>query len=501
MLPFLGPRPGIGAIKNRLYPETDKLDKKSMIRFLVYLALLITALPAAAQDRTVDRIVPSSREQVQFSFAPLVKKVSPAVVNIYTRRVITERASPFFGDPFWEQFFGNPFGMGGLPRQRVESALGSGVIVDAEGLVVTNAHVIAGADEITIGLPDGREFDAEKVVVDEPSDLAVLRMDIKGEKLPYVTLKPSESMEVGDMVLAIGNPFGVGQTVTSGIISAQARSTLNISDFNFFIQTDAAINPGNSGGPLVAMDGGVVGINTAIYSRSGGSLGIGFAIPSEMVASVLAAAREGATGERGIIRPWLGIGVQAITSDIAESLDFDRPYGVLVADLHRASPAKKAGLKVGDVVLTINGKEIREPAEMKFRMATIPLGEKAEFTILQDGKEETIHVTAMAPPNDPPRHETTLTGAHPLTGAVVANINPAINVETGIIEEEGVVVMRVPRHSQAARLVAPGDVILSVNGDDIDRVAELERELRDRPYAAWTFILSRDGRQRQVILR
>ncbi|MCB9989849.1 MAG: Do family serine endopeptidase [Rhodospirillales bacterium] len=447
-----------------------------------------------------ERAVPSAQAQIQLSFAPLVKQVSPAVINIYTKRVVTQQVSPFFNDPFFGQFFGPSFGFGSVPRQRVENSLGSGVIVEASGLAVTNAHVIKDADEITVGLPDGREFAAEKVVVDEASDLAVLQIDLKKETLPYVRLKPSETLEVGDLVLAIGNPFGVGQTVTSGIVSAQARSSLDINDFNFFIQTDAAINPGNSGGPLVAMDGSVVGINTAIYSRDGGSLGIGFAIPSEMVATVIAAAKTGQGNEKGIIRPWLGISVQAITSDIADSLEFTRPHGVLVSDLHRASPALKAGLKVGDVVLAINEREIREPAEMKFRMATIPLGEKARFKILQNGREKTIHVTAMAPPDDPPRDETTLDGAHPLNGVSVANINPAVAVESGIREENGVVVLAVPRRSAAIRVTAPGDIIVSINGDTINTVKDLEKTLRRRS-ESWSFVLFRDGQQRQVILR
>lgn len=456
---------------------------------------LLAALPAIAQQ------VPQSREQVQLSFAPLVKQVSPAVVNIYTKRVVTRRVSPFMGDPFFEQFFGGSFGFGGMPRQRVESSLGSGAIVDPAGLVVTNAHVIAGADEITVGLSDGREFDAEKVVVDEPSDLAVLRIDPEKEKLPSIVLKPSETLEVGDLILAIGNPFGVGQTVTSGIVSAQARSSLNINDFNFFIQTDAAINPGNSGGPLVAMDGTVVGINTAIYSRDGGSLGIGFAIPSEMVATVIAATKNGMGSEKGIIRPWLGISVQEITPDIAESLNFNRPYGVLVADLHKASPAKKAGIDVGDVVLTINGREIKEPAEMKFRMATIPLGDKAIFTVLQNDREKQVRVEAMAPPDDPPRREKALSGPHPLNGATVANINPAVAVELGIREEEGVVIMGFSRRSQALRMAQIGDVIISVNGKDIEDVKDLEKALRDQNHRGWEFIISRDGYRRQVLLR
>ncbi len=477
-----------------------------MMRIGVLIVLVFLMVPAAAQAASA---VPQSREQVQLTFAPLVKQIAPAVVNIYTSRIVTSRASPFMGDPFFEQFFGRSFGApfgfgGGLPRQRVESALGSGLIVDAAGLVVTNAHVIEGADEVTIGLSDGREFAADILVVDAPSDLAVLRVDPGGERLPYAALKPSESLAVGDLVLAIGNPFGVGQTVTSGIVSALARSSLNINDFNFFIQTDAAINPGNSGGPLVAMDGHVVGINTAIFSRSGGSLGIGFAIPSEMVVTVIAAARAGQTaagGSRGIIRPWLGVSVQAVTADIADSLDFDVPAGVLIAGLHDASPAKKAGLKVGDVVLAVNDREIRAPEEMKFRMATIPLGEKARFTVLRDGREQTVMVEAMGPPEEPPRNETVLSGGHPFNGVTVAQINPAVAVELGIADEQGVVVTGVSGRTQAVRLTRPGDIIVAVNGDEIADIDDLERELGQGGRRGWDIILRRDGHDRRIVLR
>lgn len=226
-----------------------------LIRLLSAVLVLIAALPARAE-------VPQNRAQMQLSFAPVVKQVSPAVVNIYTKRVVTRSYSPFANDPFFSQFFGSSM-LGQHMRKQVENSLGSGVIVESAGLAITNAHVIKGAQEIKVVLQDGREFDAELALEDDASDLALLRIAAKGEDLPAVTLKPSETLEVGDLVLAIGNPFGVGQTVTSGIVSAKARSSLNINDFNFFIQTDAAINPGNSGGALVALDGSVVGINSA----------------------------------------------------------------------------------------------------------------------------------------------------------------------------------------------------------------------------------------------
>lgn len=457
------------------------------------------AFPAYAQEN--GRIVPGGSAEVQLSFAPLVKKVSPAVVNIYTKRLVTAKASnPFMDDPLFAPFFRN--GQGGRMRQQVERALGSGAIVEQDGLIITNAHVVQEAEEITVVLSDGREFDAQLVLKDTPSDLALLRVDAKGEKLPFVTLKPSESLEVGDLVLAIGNPFGVGQTVTSGIVSALARSSLNINDFNFFIQTDAAINPGNSGGPLVAMDGSVVGINSAIYSRDGGSLGIGFAIPSEMVASVITAGKAGA-GDKGIVRPWLGVTAQMVTTDVADSLGLDRPRGALILSLHSASPLAKAGIKVSDVAVSINGKDIHDPSEMKFRMATVPIGGKATVEIMRQGQRMTFEVEAIAPPDVPARKETTITGNSPLTGVVIANINPAVAVELGILgeTEEGVIVTDVKQNASGFRIVSPGDILVQINDTKIKMVDDVRKAVAKANGQGFALIISRQGQTRKIFVR
>src|ERR1700690_1622289 len=289
--------------------------------FLILTAIAagLAGSPANAQQRQV----PTSAAQLQLSFAPIVQHVAPAVVNVYAQHVVANN-NPFLADPFFRQFFG------GMPRQQVERSLGSGVIVDPSGLVVTNYHVIADASEVKVALADKRELDADIVLKDERADLAVLHIKGSNEKFPTLEFANSDELQVGDVVLAIGDPFGVGQTVTHGIVSAVARPQVGNGNYQFFIQTDAAINPGNSGGALVDMSGRLVGINSAIYSRSGGSMGIGFAIPVNMVKSVIVAAKDGGKAVR---RPWLGAALQNVSKDIADTIGLDRPVGALVASL------------------------------------------------------------------------------------------------------------------------------------------------------------------------
>lgn len=473
-----------------------------MLTYLTVLVFFATSFCAAAQEK----VLPQSPAQIQLSFAPVVKEVAPSVVNIYTKRTIsTGYRHPFLSDPFFQDFFNWDLYGGGM-RQRVESALGSGVIVQKKGLVITNAHVIKGAEEITVVLADGREFEAQITLVDEASDLALLRMKGDLMDVPFAQLAPSENIEVGDLVLAIGNPFGVGQTVTSGIVSAQGRSTLDISDYNFFIQTDAAINPGNSGGALVDMNGKVIGINTAIYSRSGGSLGIGFAIPSEMVMSIIAAEEAGQSGDNGIQRPWLGVSMQDVTSDIASSLGLARPSGALISSLHSASPLKAAGAKVGDLVTHVNGHQIRDSAEAKFRMATVPITSEpkyATFTVLREKESVRLKVKAMLAPDVPPRNETLLEGQHALNGAVIANVNPAVSFELGLKGiEEGVIVLDVNRRTRAAGIFRPGDLIVRINDQGIKVVEDVGKALSGTdPREGMSLILNRNGRVTQIYVR
>jgi serine protease Do len=468
-----------------------------MKRIWLVLACLVFVFPALAQETAV---VPVSSEQVKLSYAPVVKRVSPAVVNIYTRHTVQRAVNPFMNDPFFAPFFGGVSPM----RKRVEQALGSGFIVDQSGLIVTNAHVIRDAEEIMVVMTDGREYAAKSVLVDTPSDVGLLRIDTKGAALPTLTMSASEALEVGDIVLAIGNPFGVGQTVTSGIVSALARSNTDINDFGFFIQTDAAINPGNSGGPLVAMDGTVVGVNSAIYSQSGGSLGIGFAVPSEMVQAVIAAEKSGQVSKKGVVRPWLGFSAQSVTADIAASMGFDHPQGALVADVTEKGPADKAGLKRGDVITAIGGKVIRDAEELRFRIATIPLGQQTTFKIKRNGAEETLTFTASPPAEIPARAPAVILGQNPLSGATVVNVSPAVSEDMGLENQtDGVVVESVKPGSLADRMgFAPGDGIISLSKTKVVNTKQLQDLVRKLEGGnGWDLTIRRGGRDQMLILR
>lgn len=434
---------------------------------------------------------PSDREEMRLSFAPLVKRAAPAVVNIYAKRVVRSApVSPFFNDPFFRRFFGEDFSFG-RPREQVQNSLGSGVVVRSDGLVVTNHHVIKDASEITVVFADRREFDAKLIGSDERTDLAVLRIEPGGQALPHLGLRDSDDLEVGDLVLAIGNPFGVGQTVTSGIVSALARTAAGISDFGFFIQTDAAINPGNSGGALVSLDGRLVGINTAIYSRGGGSVGIGFAIPSNMVAMVV----DSVDRAGRVVRPWIGARTQDVTAAIAASLGQPRPSGAIVRQVYADGPTDRAGLRVGDVILAVNGRGIDDRAGLLFRVATLRLGSEAELTVLRQGRERSLRFDVIAPPEIPPRNVTELTGRHPFSGAAMADLSPALADELRIEGiERGVVVMKIRRGSTARRLgFRRGDVVLRINGREPRSVAGLKR-LLETADDRWKVSLMRDGK-------
>jgi len=424
---------------------SSQLNMSLPSRWLATAVLIVIAmapLTAATQERTPERRVPSSANELRLSYAPVVRRAAPAVVNVYAAKTVVAR-NPLLDDPIFRRFFGMPGAPGG-PGDQVQRSLGSGVLVDATGLVVTNNHVIEGADQVKVSLADKREFEAEMVLKDSRSDLAVLRIKAQNEHFPALEFADSDALEVGDVVLAIGNPFAVGQTVTHGIVSALARTEVGITDYQFFIQTDAAINPGNSGGALVDLSGRLVGVNTAIFSRSGGSQGIGFAIPANMVKVVVASARSGGSMVK---RPWLGARLQAVTPEIAEGLGLKRPSGALIASVTPTSPAARAGL-------------------------------------------------------DTPHDELVIASPSPFQGARVSNLSPALADSLRLDPSaQGVVIVDIANGSPAQSLgFQRGDLVLSVNNAKIAKTRDLER-VAGQQSRRWSITIVRGGQQVSVELR
>jgi Do/DeqQ family serine protease len=447
---------------------------------------------AIAQAAAQDRRVPASPADVKLSYAPIVQRVQPAVVNVYAAKTVQNR-NPLLDDPIFRRFFGG----GGPQPEQMQRSLGSGVMVDPSGLVVTNNHVIEGADQVKVSLSDKREFEAEIVLKDSRTDLAILRIKDTKEKFPTLDFANSDELLVGDVVLAIGNPFGVGQTVTHGIISALARTQVGITDYQFFIQTDAAINPGNSGGALVDMTGKLVGINTAIFSRSGGSQGIGFAIPANMVRVVVASAK---SGGKAVKRPWLGARLQTVTPEIAETLGLKLPNGALVASVTPGSPAARAGLKLSDLIVAIDGQGIDDLNAFDYRFATRPLGGTAQLDIQRNGKPAKLTVALETAP-DTGRDEIVIKSRSPFQGAKVANISPAVADELHLdASTEGVVVTDLADDGTAANVgFQKGDIILAVNNQKIAKTSDLEKATRESA-RLWRIIVVRGGQQINVTL-
>ena len=452
----------------------------------VYLIAVLFAAGLSASAVAQERRVPTQSE-LRLSYAPVVQHVAPAVVNVYAAKVVQNR-NPLLDDPIFRRFFGVPGGLG----NQVQRSLGSGVIVDASGLIVTNNHVIEGADEVKVSLADKREFEASLVLKDPRTDLAILRIKDGRERFPVLDFADSDALQVGDVVLAIGNPFGVGQTVTHGIVSALARTQVGVSDYQFFIQTDAAINPGNSGGALVDMTGKLVGINTAIFSRSGGSQGVGFAIPANMVKVVVASAK---TGGKAVARPWLGAKLQAVTADIADSMGLKRPSGALIANVAPDSPAARASLKPGDLIVSVDGQNVEDPNAFDYRFATKPVGGTARLGIVRGGREQTVTVALQIAP-EMPREEIVIRSRSPFSGVKIANLSPALVDELQVRNaEEGVVVVDVDNGSYASNLgFQRGDVIQEVNGERITKTHDLER-LSKAQNRAWRIVIVRNGQK------
>jgi Do/DeqQ family serine protease len=402
------------------------------------------------------------------------------VVNVYSRRVVRQAV-----DPFW--------GMFGQTGQRTEQSLGSGSIIRADGVILTNHHVIAGAQEIMVVTADRREWPATVLLDDSRADLAVLKIETRGERLPTIPIDAADQPQVGDLVLAIGDPFGVGQTVTNGIISALARSDTGISNYSSFIQTDAAINPGNSGGPLVDMAGDLIGVNTAIISASGASAGVGFAIPAVMARQVADAA---VGGGHAVVRPWLGLKAQALTGEMARSLGLAAPQGVVVTDVWPGGPAARAGIAQGDVIVSVDGQEVDDEAGLNYRIGTKQSGAEASLVVRRSGgASRTIEARAEAPPATPAPQPLAVSGRNPFSGATVVNLSPASALDYGVdpFAGKGVMIAKVDGGYAQTLGLRPGDFIRQINGKAITTTADVASATQANA-TSWTIGVERGGR-------
>jgi Do/DeqQ family serine protease len=471
--------------------------RTSRVVSLALLALATGGVAVSAQPARDARVAPETKAQIQLSFAAAVRQAAPAVVNVYGSRM--DRRQHAAMEEFMRRFFGEggPGGPDGF-QGRGQRSLGSGVVVDPSGLIVTNHHVVEGMTEVKIALADRREFEASIVLSDPRTDLAVLKA--KGApKLAAIEFGDSEALQVGDLVLAIGNPFGVGQTVTHGIVSALARTQVGITDYQFFIQTDAAINPGNSGGALVDTSGRLVGINTAIFSRSGGSHGIGFAIPSSMVRAVVDSARD---GSKTVRRPWLGARLQNVAPDIADSIGLDKPTGALVASVQEKSPAEEAGLRRGDLILAVAGKDVDTPESFGYRFSLQGVSGKTELTVLRNGERKVLPIRLATPPETRPREPVKVKARSPFAGATFVNMSPAVADELQLeIGSEGVAVMDVDPNSAAMRLgFQKGDILLAVNREQVKSSKDIDRLSRSGA-SYWEIVINRGGQVLTTVQR
>jgi serine protease Do len=445
-------------------------------------AFLLAAAPAwaaAAPKLKTDNSPLPADARPAWTFKPIVKKVTPSVVNIYSAKTVrqTPAFAPFFDDPFFRQFFGVPFE--NVPRERREQSLGSGVIVTEDGYILTNNHVVDGADEIKVALADDKSvYDAKVIGTDPQTDIAVLK--IEGKNLPAITITDSDQLEVGDIVLAIGNPFGVGQTVTMGIVSAKGRGGMGIVDYEDFIQTDASINPGNSGGALVDAAGRLVGINQSIISRSGGNQGIGFSVPINLARYVM----ERLIADGKVTRGYLGVMIQPVTPDLAKEFKLPDNTGALIGDVTKDSPAEDAGLKEGDVIIEFNGKKVTDSRHLRLMVSQTAPGTKADVKLLRDGKEKSLTVKLGALPDGGLARSDGRPGglrrsqqADALDGVTVDDLDARSRRQFNIPNQvQGALVVNVEPDSPAAAAgLQPGDVILEINRQRVENADEAVR--------------------------
>ncbi len=451
----------------------------SVFAVVMAVGLFTTAPPFGVHDASAQPArAPRAALPGEDLIADIAERTVASVVNISSEKVIKMRGNrdfgPFFNDPFFRHFFDGRRGVPSIPRERRESSLGSGVIVDREGTILTNNHVIEHAEKVRVTLADGRAYDAEVIGTDPQSDIGVLRLEDPPSDLKPLPFGDSEKLRLGSTVLAIGNPFGVGQTVTMGIVSAKGRANVGIVDYEDFIQTDAAINPGNSGGALVNTSGELVGINTAILSRTGGYQGIGFAIPSNMAGRIM----ESLVDHGKVVRGWLGVMIQDLTPELVKALDLPRDtQGALIADVVDDSPAEAGGLAAGDVVVRMDDDKVDSSSKLRNLVAIAPAGEKVEFQVLRDGRKKKVRVELGERDGEAVAQTRPSTGGAPLGGLSLSTASPDLARRFGLGDDaRGLIVTGVEPGSAAARSgFRPGDLVVEVDRRPVDSVREFEK--------------------------
>jgi len=441
--------------------------------FLVFLSfVLLLQLNANAQVPGIPEESVNFLAKTGKAMAEVSEAVKPAIVNVSTTRTqkITENPfAPYLDDPLFRKFFGDRFENQKIPKERKTASLGSGVIVSSDGYILTNNHVVKDADDITVLLSDKKEFKGKVIGSDPKTDIAVIKIEAKD--LPHITWGDSDKLKVGEIVLAIGNPFGLNQTVTMGIVSAVERVNMGIADYVDFIQTDAAINPGNSGGALVNAKGELVGLNTAIFSTSGGYQGIGFAIPSNMANMVM----ESLVTKGKVIRGWLGVSIQPITPELASQFSLKSEEGALIADVIEGGPAEKAGIMRGDVIVEFNGEKVSDPHNLRNAVAKTPPGEVVKIKVIREGEAKALTLTIAELAQEAPQKEGSVIN-NALRGVTVQNITPEIRKQLNLPERiRGVVVSDIGEESPAETKLMTGDVILEINRKATGSITDYEK--------------------------
>jgi len=456
--------------------------------------------PGRGRDTFVAPNVPRQIIETSKAFSEIASAVSPSVVNISTTKVMKREAPQFSDDPFFDFF--SPFRNFKMPKKWKEQSLGSGVIVSADGYIITNNHVIEQADEIRVTLFDKRSFKAKMIGADNKTDIAVVKID--ADNLRAVPWGDSDRLQVGEFVLAIGNPYGLSHTVTMGIISAVGRANVGIADYEDFIQTDAAINPGNSGGPLTNINGEIIGINTAIFSRSGGYQGIGFAVPSNMAKLVMSQLVEKGKVTRG----WLGVTIQEMTPELAQKFGIKSEKGALVGDIAKGSPAEKSGIKRGDIILEYNGKKITDVGSLRNMVAQSRVGSEIQIIILRGGKEYSVKVAIVELPKDYAESSQGSTQEEQpnevLSGLTVIDLSREIARQLGLgKDEKGVVVMRVEPGSPVEEAgIRKGDVIQEIDKKKIEGQNDFNRAISGiKPGDSVLLFINRGGRKFYVTIK